>query len=357
MRTGVKGLILAAYCGLSLSTWAQGGEYGAGEGVPPLRPKHISSAAAAGIDRGLAYLARNQSRDGSWRNNGPLGTYPVSMTSLAGLALLADGNTTTQGRYAENVDRAARFLLRSRQSSGLISRPEEEARSMYGHGFSMLFLGELLGMEEDARRMETMQRALSAAVELTAASQSRAGGWIYTPDGGGDEGSVTITQVQGLRACRNAGIAVPRKVIDRAMNYLEDSVLPDGGIAYRAGMGGNSRPPITAAAVACWFNAGEYENKYAQAALDYCRERITAETSPQELGGHYFYAHLYMAQIMYLSGGADWDGYFPSIRKYLVSIQGEDGSWLGDQVGRTYGTAIALIILQLPYNQLPIFQR
>lgn len=324
---------------------------------PSLLAKHITPAAAEAIEKGLSYLARNQARDGSWRNAGALGAYPVSMTSLAGIAFLADGNTTTQGRYAEQVDRAARFLLRSRQPSGLISRPEEEARSMYGHGFALLFLGELLGMEEDARRMEEIQETLSAAIELTGRSQSRAGGWIYTPDSGGDEGSVTITQVQGLRACRNAGVAVPRQIVNQAMDYLEDSVLPDGGIAYRAGMGGNSRPPITAAAVACWFNAGQYDNPLAKAALEYCRKRITAETGPLELGGHYYYAHLYMAQVMYLSGAEDWDRYFPPLRDALLQMQMNDGSWRGDQVGQVYGTAVALIILQLPYNQLPIFQR
>ena len=36
---------------------------------------------------------------------------------------------------------------------------------------------------------------------------------------------------------------------------------------------------------------------------------------------------------------------------------GQDGSWEGDGVGKTYGTAIATFILQIPYNCLPIMQR
>ena len=47
------------------------------------------------------------------------------------------------------------------------------------------------------------------AIVLISRSQSRDGGWLYTPDDAGDEGSVTITQVQALRACRDAGISVP----------------------------------------------------------------------------------------------------------------------------------------------------
>jgi hypothetical protein len=64
-----------------------------------------------------------------------------------------------------------------------------------------------------------------------------------------------------------------------------------------------------------------------------------------------------MAQAMYLSSEANWKGYFPATRDWLIQIQGGDGSWNGDSVGTTYGTAVALLILQLPYANLPILQR
>ena len=73
--------------------------------------------------------------------------------------------------------------------------------------------------------------------------------------------------------------------------------------------------------------------------------------------GHYYYAHLYLAQVMYLSGDSEWHHYFPLMRDTLVNTQDADGSWEGDQVGPTYGTAVALLILQLPYKSLPIMQR
>jgi hypothetical protein len=34
-----------------------------------------------------------------------------------------------------------------------------------------------------------------------------------------------------------------------------------------------------------------------------------------------------------------------------------EGSWDGDGIGKTYGTSIALVILQLPYKYLPVYQR
>lgn len=317
-------------------------------------PKHVTPDTKTAIDRGLAYLARVQDRQGSWSNRGGYGAYPVAMTALAHLALLMDGNTTTQGRYAPQVDRATRFLVSSSTPSGLIARGDVESRPMYGHGFSLLTLGQLYGMTEDVRRAEEIHQVLSAGVQLTARAQSRLGGWIYTPDSRGDEGSVTITQVQGLRSCRNAGIAVPKSVIDDAMGYLDLSQNTDGGIRYTAGQAGRSRVPITAAAVCCWFNAGQYDNPRAKKALAYCKERIRPTAVP---GGHAYYAHLYFSQALYVSRDPYWDRYYPARRDYLLASQQQDGSWMGDGIGDVYGTAVALIFLQMPFNQLPIMQQ
>lgn len=326
--------------------------------MPPKRPLMVTEKTEEAIDRALKYLASRQSSDGSYRDSGTMGTYPVTMTSLAGMATLASGNTPTEGVYAKNLRKAVTYVLDSAQRDGLICRPgnDEETRSMYGHGFGMLFLSEVMGTEEDPERMERIRRVLQKGVELTDRSQSRLGGWLYTPDMGGDEGSVTVTQVQALRAARNAGVAVPKKVINNAMKYLEKSVQPDGGIAYRVGMVG-SRPPITAAAVACWFNAGLYDDPMALKALRYCKREIGYGQSQQGVWGHFFYAHLYLAQVMYLAGDKEWSKYYPKMRDFLLSTQDDDGSWNGDSVGTVYGTAIALIILQLPYNNLPIMQR
>jgi squalene cyclase len=326
-------------------------------GPPPRLPPMITPETEAAIQKGLKYLVSRQASDGAFRDQGQMGTYPVAMTSLAGLALAASGSTPSQGSHAPALRKVLHYLLNSSQRNGLVCRAgEEESRSMYGHGFSMLLLAEMMGTEEDADRLNQIRFVLQRGVDLTARSQSHLGGWLYTPDMNGDEGSVTVTQVQALRAARNAGIAVPRKVIDRAMKYLVDSVQPDGGIAYRVGMVG-SRPPITAAAVACWFNAGQYDNPMALAALRYCKRTIGVGGQTEGTWGHWYYAHFYLAQVMYLSGDKEWRRYFPRVRDHLLGTQNPDGSWDGDAVGRVYGTSVALLVLQLPYNTLPIMQR
>jgi prenyltransferase beta subunit len=226
---------------------------------------------------------------------------------------------------------------------------------MYGHGFGTLYLASVYGMEEDLVKQGKLKRVLDKAVGLIASAQSSAGGWIYTPDSNSDEGSVTVTQVQALRACRMAGIVVNKKTIDQAVNYIKRCQTSDGGIRYSLNSGGGSRPAITAAGVAVLYNAGVYDDQpFAEKAYDYCKKNISVTVDNT---GHHYYTHLYWSQAIYQRGGQDWTDYYDKKSKWLVKQQKSDGSWDGDGVGAVYGTAIALTLLQLPYALAPIFQR
>jgi hypothetical protein len=320
--------------------------------LPPL----VTEKTHRAIEQGVAWLAKVQGRDGGYTSgHGGWASYPVAMSALAGMAFLGHGDTLTRGKYAPNVRRIVGYILRQSRRAGLITAPGEESRSMYGHGFATMFLAECLGAEGEPDLEAEIKEALRRAIDVTARAQSRAGGWLYTPDSGGDEGSVTVTQVQALRACRNAGVTVPHATVKNAVKYIERSVCPDGGIAYSAG-GGDSRPAITAAAVAVLYNAGEYDSPIAKKAIDYCRRRINPTTGAGA-EGHYFYTHLYLAQAYWQLGGKDWNGYYPKIRDTLLSRQAGDGSWDGDGVGKVYGTAIACTILALPYEHAPVYAR
>jgi len=59
---------------------------------------------------------------------------------------------------------------------------------------------------------------------------------------------------------------------------------------------------------------------------------------------------------MYQAGGQYWAKWWPAIRKDLLKKQQGDGSWSGEG-GGMYGTAMACVILCIPYNYLPILQR
>ncbi len=320
-------------------------------------PQGITPEVERMIHSGADYLVRTQNPDGSWNNMGGYGRYPVAMTSLAGTALLMTGSTPTRGPYCRSISKATEFLIRTARPNGLIATPSEEGRSMHGHGFALLYLAQTYGMERDGRLARQLRDVLRRAVRITERSQSRSGGWLYTPNSDGDEGSVTVTQIQALRACRNTGIQVNANTIRRAVRYIEHSANADGGIRYRMTGGGSSRPPITAAAVATLYNAGKYDSPLAIKCLRYCDRTISVHGDINRSWGHYFYTHLYYAQAKYQRGGREWMRYYRDITTRLAGSRSSDGSWMGDQVGTSYGTAIALIVLQLPYDYVPIFQR
>jgi hypothetical protein len=221
----------------------------------------------------------------------------------------------------------------------------------------MLFLSQVLGEEEDLERREQLIDVLARAVQFTGQAQTAAGGWGYVSakDGRGfDEGSTTITQVQGLRGCRNAGVPVPREVIDKAIKYIQDCTGDDGGVQYNS-KGGGGRPAITAAAIACLYNAGDYDSDFVPRLMKYCRGNLGNISNSGF--GHWHYAHYYYAQVMYREGGKTWEEYRDGIFKRIVSEASSEGYWSQGYIGPVYTTAINLTILQLPTGALPIYQR
>src|SRR5260370_3729885 len=151
------------------------------------------------------------------------------MTALTGMVLLMEGSTLREGKYCNNVRRAVDWLTERSHRNGWLANPSvavEAGRYMYGHGFGLLFLATVYGEEEDNDRRRKLEDILTRAVDFSGKAQSSRGGWYYTSAADGhdaDEGSVTITQVQALRAAKNAGIVVPKSVIDKSQKYLENS--------------------------------------------------------------------------------------------------------------------------------------
>ena len=64
------------------------------------RPPHVTPRTEQAIERGVAFLAKQQRRDGSFSEGGAMGSYPTAMTSLAGMAFLGHGDAPRRGRYA-----------------------------------------------------------------------------------------------------------------------------------------------------------------------------------------------------------------------------------------------------------------
>jgi len=310
----------------------------------------------AAVRQSLDYLASLQKRQGYWEAN--QGQYKVAMTALVGTAILSEGSTTTSGRYAKEIRLAVDYLLSMSRPNGLIGF-REDYHYTYGHGFSMVFLSQVYGEEEDEQRREEIRDVLTLAVQFCADSQTSKGGWGYVSAKEGsdyDEGSTCITQVQGLRACRNAGIPVSKEIIDRAKVYIEECTDSDGGVQYSI-RGGGARPPITAASLAAMFNAGEYDTDLTKRMREYCKRTIWPDKPVASSNGHWHYMHFYFSQVVYRTGGDEWTRYRDELNTKLVREMQSGGGWADPQVGTVYVTALNCIMLQLDKGFLPIYQR
>lgn len=305
--------------------------------------------AHSSVEAGFRYLASQQNTDGSF-GHGRYGRH-VGITALCALAFMSDGNLPGRGPYSEQVQRALDFVLAHSTETGLLAA-ETSHGPMYGHGFAALFLGEIYGMNPDD---EEVRDALVKAVDLIVGTQNEEGGWRYNPVPYDADISVTICQIMALRSARNAGIKVPKVTIDRAVSYVRRCQNPDGGFKYMLQSGGSAWPR-TAAGVASLFYAGIYDDESIDRGIAYLMTNALPGRAPAAQA-HYYYGHYYAVQAMYLSGGEDWQIWWPAIRDELLSKQAGTGAWLDHHAGGAYATAMALIVLQMPKRYLPIFQK
>ena len=312
----------------------------------------ITLAQQQAVEKGLRHLADRQAKNGSFGAGYGSSAGHAGITALAGIAFMSAGNMPGRGKYGENVQRALDYVLANCQESGLIASDNSHG-SMYGHGFATLFLGEVYGMTQNEEVKEKLQKA----VRLIERTQNREGGWRYTPAPNDADISVTICEVMGLRAARDAGIKVEKGVVDMAIQYVRRCQNPDGGFAYMAGQGSGSGFARSAAGVASLYYAGVFEGNDIKRGLEYLKQFTgpNARTNSGGMDGMYFYGHYYASQAMFLASGDYWAAYYPMIRDQLVSRQNKtDGSWSGE-AGTDYATAMALIILQMPNRYLPVF--
>jgi hypothetical protein len=292
-----------------------------------------------------------------------------------------EGSTCREGRYSENLSKAVDWYLKKSQPNGLLgnpANPSEASRYTYGHGYGMLFLACVYGEEEDPGTRKKLEAVLKKAVEFSCKAVTKKGGWGYVSGADGhdfDEGSTTVTQLQGLRACRNAGIPVPKNTIDNAIKYLKDCTTPRGGLVYNytgPNPQGGERPAITAAACASAASTGMYDDKYFGMWVKFCKDNIYRNFGST---GHDEYSNLYFGQVMYLLGddryhtlidkeaksdAMTWSAYKKMAFPNYLKSQGADGGWTPQGswgVGPIFATATALIIMQQEKGQVPFYQR
>ena len=344
----------------------------------------LSESGRRAAEKGLAWLAQEQLQNGSWpgdvgyklRNGyevwNPHAAH-LGVTSLAGMAFLAGGHVPGRGPYGKVVEDAAHWVAQNVRADGYISANETR---MYSHAFATLFLAEVYGMDRKGEIRPVLQRA----ADMIVASQNSKGGWRYTPHSADADMSVSACQVMALRAARNVGIQIPSSTIDRAVRYVRDSAVrknqpmlrrsfnmnlpadPPGSFRYQPILDTRASWALTAAGVTILTNAGVYVDEDLENGLRYLESDLkdySAKWGIRNRGHYYFwYGHYYGVQAFHMAGGLRWRNYFSHIQETLLGMQINDGSWPNSTgPGTHYSTATACLILQIPREYLPIFER
>jgi hypothetical protein len=379
--------VLIGACALALGTLQVAGAQDRLQSEPPPNQKatpgvgdgpetEITAEHEVAVEKGLAWLASQQNDDGSWTgkigrklNNGYDYTREsghVGVTSLACIAFLAGGHQPGRGKYGQAIESGLDFVLAACQEDGYVT---VGGTRMYSHAFATLFLAEIFGMTH----REDVRLKLQKAVDFIVTCQNEEGGWRYVPLESQSDMSIVVCQVIALRAARNIGIRVPKETVDRASAYVKDSAngmgSSRGRSSYLAGSfkyqkegATRSSFPLTSAGVTALNGLGIYSDDRIAEGLSYLQRNIGAFNYEYGIrgGAHYFYwyGHYYGVQAMYMAGEPYWTPYFKELRGELLQMQSPNGSF-PNQVGpgETFGTAMAVLILEIPYRFLPIFQR
>lgn len=327
------------------------------------------------VDRGLAFLSRNQEPDGSFATT--IEGQP-GVTSLCITAFLSRGHQPGKGPYGAQLERAIDYVLDTQDpSSGaiFIDRPigRNNWGTIYCHGMSGIMLSEVYGMT-DAKRHERIRGAIVKALDFTRKQQLRPkrnpderGGWRYVRTYGVNDADLSITawQLMFYRAARNAEFDVPQSWVGEAMGYVRRSFdVNERGFLYALAADERyANRGMIGAGIVCLELGGEHHTETSKRAANWI---LGQSFEPYNNSWHpedrYHYSAFYCSQAMFQLGGEYWRQFFPKFSKVFVEAQHADGSWDRESVkdgrfGNVYTTALAVLALATPYQILPIYQR
>ena len=323
------------------------------------------------IEAGLHWLSAQQVKDGAAAGSWSSPKYPTAVTGLAGLAFLANGHLPGEGRHGDLVEKAMEYVQSSMTSDGYAGSIGD---SMYVHSICTLFALSYLGMHEDARKDEALaewcRKALNVIIgaQKVAKANAEKGGWRYSPHTHESDLSVTSWQMLCLHAARQCGYSIDDSVVNFAMGYLNSgfATLGDGkgGFTYRPGQSTVPEYGVTGTCVLVKSIFEEQVDDKMSESLAYLKSFKTGWGGSQ-YRGYFFISSWYLMQGFFQMGGPDFDEFASKTRKVLIKQQKGDGHWpypsgssaKRQGVGPVYPTAMAILILSLDGQYLPIFQR
>jgi len=306
------------------------------------------------VDKGLAFLAQSQAKDGSiGEKNTP------AMTSLAVMAFLARGNSPGLPPYGDVINKGIDYILSIPDNKGTLMGG---GGAMYSHNIACLMLSEVSGMvdpERQARIDAVLPRAIRVTLDAQDVNKSEdyAGGWRYQPTENSSDISHSGWALAALRSARNNGAPVPKEAIDKAVKFILRCRTQGDGFAYTPGGGPNLAR--TGIGLLCLELAGRHRDDVTLKAGEYIIKQFKGD-SPLNGETCRYYALYYIANGMFQLGGPEWEAFAPPLYDTVLKMQSGNGSWPspgGHESDVCYCTSMAILTLSVSYRQLPIYQR
>jgi hypothetical protein len=328
---------------------------------------HGQQASRAARDKGLAWLTKNQAKDGSWGKQ-----YTIAVTSFACLSYLAASDEPFIGEHAKALVKGLEFLL-ANQKDGMVA--SQGHSWIHGQGFATLAMAEAYGRsllcktkpDLDTNKLKV---TVTKAVKVIADNQSHSGGWWYTPGSKGNhEGSTTVCAVQALVAADNFRIPIDEKVLDKGFEYLKKCQTDQGGFNYTLGDGSNMKEG-TAAGVATLGLMKQFDTTVMLKGVQFLYKLTPAVISNERFP---YYGHFYGSMGMQLLGQEfkDDKATFMKTQEYIAAAQKDVAGWVqadgrfplkgwvrdGSVENEAYSTAWATLVLGVPEGRLSIYNR
>jgi hypothetical protein len=334
----------------------------------------------------VAWLVTNQNADGSFGTHesprpievladvpGSHQAFQVATTALVVDAL--DGCPVESEAKERAADRGIDFLLGHfdvKRPSGM------EHYNVWSFGYALQCLGDRLIARPGDPRAEAMRAACARLVEKLGVYQTLDGGWGYLSLNGiatfqpsdTSMSFTTATILVGIERAKRAGIAVPEKLVARAVDHLQRSRLPDGAflygeyLKYRPRHGINQNKGSACRTPACEYALGLFGVEVTQAELEKgledllfkdarfqklaLRRPIPHESWYSVSGYFYLYGHAYAAYVIDLLPREHQARYWKALVEAADVCREPDGSYWDYPLysyHKPYGTAYALMVL------------
>jgi hypothetical protein len=357
----------------------------------------------AALSHGLEWMAAAQSSSGGWGAGSHYSQQVMdphaveadpATTSLVGMALLRNQQTSVKGKYAVNFDKAVNYLLKvveqtPENASNITQLTDRQPQVKLGRNIDVIltaqfFTNYLQQAQLDGKQKERVDKALQKCVAMIQRTQDNDGSW---KDGGWAPVLQSALANNALESAKDAGIKVDDRVLEKSRNYQKNNYDTKTNSAVTGKAAGVLLYSISGSA-----RASAKEAQQAEVVIGYAKKKGTLKTTDKVTkenlikagmaapeaekytaayevnraaskraqdtdvingfgnnGGEEFLSYLMTGESLIVSGDNDWKKWYDQTSGRLLQIQNNDGSWNGHHciTSPVFCTATCLLILSI----------